>query len=77
MPEGYRAANGSVQQLRCRSRAVSCFPVLPYLGIELEPVLHVILQIRVSSSSGSGSGQFIRSRRTLASHREKEESQER
>lgn len=48
-------------------------PVLPYLGIELEPVLHVIPEIRLSSSSGSGSGQFIRSRRTLASHREKGE----
>lgn len=47
-------------------------PVRPYLGIELEPVLHVIPDIRLSSTSGSGSGQFICSRRTLASRREEE-----
>ena len=49
--------------------------VLPYLGIEIEPVLHVIPAIRLSSTSGSGSGQFICSRRTLASRREAEASE--
>lgn len=71
MREVYRAANVSLQHRRCAKYTASCSSAAFFtLGVELEPVLHVIPAIRLSSTSGSGSGQFIRSRRTLASRRE-------